>query len=1689
MPEAARIADEIAHSQAGLGHLIGGIAAAVFEGVASFAVGYALAGLACIFPFGTIAAIAIGVAVAVFVVSPAADFIESAGEAIGSTFTNVTGALVQIGSSNVWINKRKAIRASVKMLDYAICSMHSPPNSFVADGAERVWINGARAARKGDGMICDAKISSGSSNVLIGTPSVPVLEKTSLEVSAEQRENIGKARFWSGLIGGAAVGIGKSVPCLLTNLAVGLGMSQATGPLMQRIMPQVDYGRTGGTRAGTAFGNWLQGKPVHVPTGAKILPNEVDAYLPGVFPLVWSRFYNSMDARVGLLGQGWSTPLSFELVFRGGQVIFIGEQGRENPFDDMAPNEARYNIAEQLRISRSHGGHYYASYPGDDLIYYFGQRTTGQDGERLRIVRVSDMRDNGIDFHYNATGLVSEMVLTSGQVVRLKYSSGDFSGLRLLEVVEVVSFADSTDGTNASTRALVSYTYDSAGNLITVADPSGAPVRRFEYDNHMMVVQQFASGLKSHYQWDELNASGRVVKQWSDDGEVLTFEYIDKPLAPDSKANSGLGKFREREVRVTDQLGRLQRFFCDRNFLVSRFVGPLGHETLAEHDPDTNRLIRFTDAEGRVTSFTYDGVGQLAGILNALGQSAIVKWHPKFARVSKVTDYEGNHWFYDYDEWGSLLETRGPNGYNERSLLDERGLVVIHTDAKGGENKYTHNSFGQVTRYTDCSNKSTSYSYDEKNRLSVVTDALGHSITYTFDAAGRLTRASLPDGAQHNYLYAMSGTLIAHTNAEGKGTQFRHSKRGELLEQENASGGKVRLGYDSGFRVVEIINENAQRYRFAHDELDRLIEERRIDGTRITVEYNRASEPIAITHHASLGDDVFEGIERDFENPAFTDSSREATNDSEASAQVRAVRTELIRDALGRLIEKRAPRYHYHYQYDAAGRLIEAKKLSIDSSAMSPTSAPSPSFNLIPVHATTFRYDVLGNLISETASDLCTGETHTVSHTHDELGNRTQTILPAFATKGAKTLERAFNYLFYGSGHLHQINLSQTSVAGTTTGNENASPSDTVHQLIADIERDDLHREILRTQGGLTTRYAHDALGRKTGSWTRASSVLAKPFSAQPGQNTAFAQALAFPSAHEGLLKQYRYDLSGELRERVHTHQGKLTYGYDSSGRIQSALRSSRGGQNTGEQFNYDPAGNLLDTLSRGTTENGSGAREANLGAHANYATQGQRRGFLQDNLVRVFEDKRYIYDGFSRLIEKRVAKHTLQRFDWDDEHRLIAVHTTRLAYAAERKIKKANQSEGAFKNSSETTQSIRFDYDAIGRRVAKHDSFGTTRFIWEGMRLIEERRGSQIVNYVYEPDGYVPLARIDAAGNPTDQGGVGTTAAVERTESEFVVSTRDESSRAVLGKRRVETQHALIAANDHTTSLDALKEQSTVDQKQSEDAGPALANIYYFHTDQVGLPEELSDQNGQIRWRAAYKTWGNTIAERWEAVNLAGEALNERADNPHSDNQALDVQQNLRFQGQYLDRETGLHYNTFRFYDPDIGRFISPDPIGLRGGLNLHQYASNSNAWIDPWGLCSKALGKDLDANGRPNPGNSAAHHLAGDTSARAAPSRAILKKHGIDVDSAENGVWLPNRNNTDLSQPGILHNGRHPNSYVDAVNTRLQNADAAATQAGRNGATPAQQRAIIQSELDAIRNELLTTPRNSPWSTVITP
>jgi len=120
--------------------------------------------------------------------------------------------------------------------------------------------------------------------------------------------------------------------------------------------------------------------------------------------------------------------------------------------------------------------------------------------------------------------------------------------------------------------------------------------------------------------------------------------------------------------------------------------------------------------------------------------------------------------------------------------------------------------------------------------------------------------------------------------------------------------------------------------------------------------------------------------------------------------------------------------------------------------------------------------------------------------------------------------------------------------------------------------------------------------------------------------------------------------------------------------------------------------------------------------------------------------------------------------------------------------------------------------------------------------------------------------------------------------------------------------------------------------------------NISYYHNDHLGTPRELTDEQGQIIWEAQYKTWGS----------IAKEQYNQKESK---------IVQSFRFQGQYYDSETGLHYNRFRYYDADVGRFISLDPIGLFAGTNLYQYAPNPTGWVDPFGLAKIAC--DCDGDG----------------------------------------------------------------------------------------------------------------------------
>jgi RHS repeat-associated protein len=331
--------------------------------------------------------------------------------------------------------------------------------------------------------------------------------------------------------------------------------------------------------------------------------------------------------------------------------------------------------------------------------------------------------------------------------------------------------------------------------------------------------------------------------------------------------------------------------------------------------------------------------------------------------------------------------------------------------------------------------------------------------------------------------------------------------------------------------------------------------------------------------------------------------------------------------------------------------------------------------------------------------------------------------------------------------------------------------------------------------------------------------------------------------------------------------RGNTVFQYDPTGRILNAKGR------TEEFFEFDPAGNM---------------QPKGLGAYT-----------VPGNRLEVFEDLRYEYDVHGNVSTRKKGVHEEAEFTWNAEHQLKEAKVTRKG----------------------TTQTTRYEYDALGRRTRKIDAFGATEYLWDGDLMIESRRNNKQALFLFEPGSFVPLATV-----------------------------QDEKT-------------------------------------------------YWYQCDQVGALQELTDKEGQIVWAADYRVWGETKLRK---IGTDGAVRYAKQPEPPPV-----LEQPFRFQGQQFDEETGLHYNRHRYYDPGIGRFVSQDPIGLRGGGNLFAYAPNPLRWVDPFGL----------ANTQNNPScpsctKSAAENLPQMKGNSVAQNEKILSQNGfnqtqVSNSAAKNQTW----------------------------------------------------------------------------------
>ena len=277
------------------------------------------------------------------------------------------------------------------------------------------------------------------------------------------------------------------------------------------------------------------------------------------------------------------------------------------------------------------------------------------------------------------------------------------------------------------------------------------------------------------------------------------------------------------------------------------------------------------------------------------------------------------------------------------------------------------------------------------------------------------------------------------------------------------------------------------------------------------------------------------------------------------------------------------------------------------------------------------------------------------------------------------------------------------------------------------------------------------------------------------------------------------------------------------------------------------------------------------------------------------------------------------------------------------------------------------FSYDAADNLAASDDAVPVTDNRlqhWQALfmkydhwgNLVSRRNGQYEQHYAYDAEnrlvsarGTGPEGRFEARYHYD---------ALGRRTRKIVTTTHGTTDTRFLwqGYRLLqEQQESGLRSTYVYDPNEAWSPLARVDHLRDQSSG----EIYWFNTDLNGAPLEVTDERGAVRWSGQYGSFGEVRHQSEGFSRLV--------------NRTAMAHQPLRYAGQYADGETGLHYNLFRYYDPQVGRYIVQDPIGLNGGWNLYQYAPNPLGWIDPLGLsCTgtnrrQALNKAKDTAGIP--------------------------------------------------------------------------------------------------------------------------
>ncbi|WP_213233197.1 polymorphic toxin type 47 domain-containing protein [Caballeronia sp. NK8] len=921
---------------------------------------------------------------------------------------------------------------------------------------------------------------------------------------------------------------------------------------------------------------------------------------------------------------------------------------------------------------------------------------------------------------------------------------------------------------------------------------------------------------------------------------------------------------------------------------------------------DLARLTLIEGPQGQQVFLNWDEYGTLHDIKDQAGHWLRLHYGGAFARLSHIELLAGGTpgvlVRYGYDDHGYLNSVTDRAGTVTRRFAYEEGLMVRQRNAEGFECEYrwAHTQDRAcVVEHRTSAGEHYRFRYDFEHGQSEATDVFGNVARWQFDANQRVTAHTGFDGLSYRFEYDPSGWPSVMHLPGERTVELRYDELGRLVAETDPLGQTTRFEYHASTASV--------RETVLHD------------GRKWRTDYDDRNRPVLEID--PLGRRTTLAYGRDGQLSHITDARGGTVSLEHDERGLLSART----DCSGSVTR---------YTYDADSRLIAL------TDALNQTTRVRYNASGLPEAVTRgdlqierYRWNALGQLIEHVrpagqterwtrdslgrVSTYTDAEGRTIRYERDAYGRPLKLINGngasyAFDWDAAGRLMReqrvdgtSRSFAYGDDGFLRYV----VTRAGDSERME-------LH------ERDALGRLIQRAGEHSQTRYRYDVLGQLTEARripTNAGELLDIVADTVRRDYDAAGQLLAEHGVN-GSVRYERDELGNPLSmtlpdaQRIET----LYYGSGHAHRIsvdgeviadfeRNALHAeivrSQGALSL--HTGYTPLGQVAWQRASKTPIQQHAATEADsaLWWRYNYDSRGE----MVESIDRQHGRTVYDYDRAGQLLRRSAEGFDEERFTWDAAGNLLNDE----GRVANEKI------APLLDNLLREYHGVRYEYDEWGQLVRRNS-----------MALGWDAEG----HLLWTDDGVVRASyRYDALGRRIEKR---VRAVAANGFSEKRVWFIWDNLR--LAQEREDTGSIRTYLYDPVRAYAPL---ARLDRAYATDQ----AKVYHYHTDPAGTAREVTDAQGRVVWSGGYAAWGKVRA------NLASSAQ--------------PFIQSLRMPGQYHDDESGLHYNTFRYYDAHAGRFISSDPIGLAGGFNLYQYAPNPIRWIDPWGLANLDHESDFDA------------------------------------------------------------------------------------------------------------------------------